>query len=966
METFLKLTAEDLYKKYCDPEKGLSGITAVFPNRRARLFFDEELSHCCDRPVWSPEYTTIQDLFQSQSDLRIADRVELVTILYDVYRGVMQSDETLDSFWSWGELMISDFDDVDRNMAPAGQLFRALKDQKELSDMSFLTDEQAQILRRFFGEMDNRASEPSKLRKEYDRIWKALGEIYDRYTSVLAEKGLAYSGMLQRRVIERLDTDRFASDKYAFIGFNSLDTAEKSLFRALRDAGKAVFYWDHDIFYTGQRSLHEAGRFMRRNLIDFPGELDSLPIFDNFGKEKSLTIVETSTDNAQARYIPQWLESLGSRAGRETAIVLCDENLLQPVLHCIPADKTDGVNITMGYPMSQTPLFSLVAAILEMQRTAARNGGRFTLSLVSRVLANPLVSSLSDKAASTLEELREARRMYPDVSDLQKDDVLARLFFKAKDNSSLLKHLLEVLKMLVPVIGSEQDNTLFKPLMQESLYRTYTQVNRLRSLIEEGSLQIQTETLCRLVRTMLTSVTVPFHGEPAIGMQIMGLIETRNLDFTNVLVLSAGEGSLPSAGSSASFIPYNVRKAFGLTGMEDRSAVSSYNFYHLLQRAENVTMVYNGNSDAPGIGKGLISRYLLQLTVSGRPIRRISLKSDRQDNGTNPTVVPKTPAVLQQLCTRYDYSNPRTYLSPSALKKFINCPLSFYLAQIAGLKKPDDSETEIDVAMFGTLLHKSAELTYNRLSENGTITSDMINALLSDETALERIVSDAFDAEFFRRDGVLLQDYSGTQSVNHGVILRYLRQILKLDAECYAPFDYIASETSDFEHFIEVPDPINHGKTLRIRMKGIIDRMDRKGDIFRIVDYKTGSKKDFPKDMDDLFDPKKDQRHALQIFYYADMVCNQPQFKDKKVAPTLLYTRSTSKPSQDDLYYKLGDHPVLDFAQFAPQFEEKLAGAVRNIFDPSQPFARTEDEKACTWCDFYRLCHPGKDPDNNF
>lgn len=960
MDSFLKLTARHLFDNYLDPQKGLSGITAVFPNRRARLFFDEELSRCCTTPVWSPEYTTISDLFQSQSDLRIADRVELVTILYDIYCRIMHSTESLDSFWSWGELMISDFDDIDRNMALSGQLFQALSDQKELSDMSFLTEEQADALTRFFGEMKDCAAGPGKLKKEYDRIWKSLGEIYTSFSAELSARGLAYSGMLQRRVIENLDTDRFTSDRYAFIGFNSLDKAEKALFSALRDAGKAVFYWDHDEFYTGRHSVHEAGRFMRENLTMFPGELDGLPLFDNLGKEKQLTIVETSTDNAQARYIPQWLESLGDKAGSETAIVLCDETLLQPVLHCIPADRTAGVNITMGYPMSQTPLFSLVSALLDMQRTAAANGGRFTLALVSRVLANPLVSCLSGKALETLEELRAARRMYPETGDLQNDPVLSSLFRITTDNTSLLQYILDILKSLVPVLDSQED-TPFKPLMQESLYRTYTQTNRLRTLIEEGRLNIQTETLCRLVRTMLASTTVPFHGEPAVGMQIMGLIETRNLDFRNVLVLSAGEGSLPSAGGNASFIPYNVRKAFNLTSMQDKSAVSSYNFYHLLQRAENVTMVYNGNSDAPGIGKGLISRYLLQLTVSGRPIRRISLMSDRTDSVTQPVSVEKTPEILRRLCERYDCSNPRTYLSPSALKKYVTCPLSFYLSQVCGLKKPDESDTEIDAAKFGTLLHRSAELAYDRLKEDGTVTSDSLDRLLGDSDALNGIVCQAFNDCFFNGKTVKLQDYSGTQSVNHGVILKYLKQILTLDARCYAPFDYIEGETDRYEHFLEIPHPLETGRTYRIRLKGIIDRMDRKGDVYRIVDYKTGTKHDCPKNFEEVFSAEKFHEHAFQIFYYAYVLCCQEEFKDRKIAPTLLYTRSTSKPNPDDLYYRIGDHQIMDFSAQCREFETRLNAIVCDIFNPETPFAPAQDEKACRYCDFKAICHPGKD-----
>lgn len=962
METFLRLTAKDLYSKYCDSQKGLSGVTVVFPNRRARLFFDEELSHCCEHPVWSPEYTTIQDLFQSQSKLRIADRVELITILYDVYCKVMNSNEQLDSFWSWGELMISDFDDIDRNMAPAEQLFQALKEQKELSDMSFLSQEQADTLRRFFGEIKSVNGEPSHLKREYDKIWKSLGKIYSSFTQVLLENGIAYSGMLQRRVIENLDTDRFESNRYVFIGFNSLDKAEQELFRSLKEAGKAVFYWDYDESYTDCKNRHEAGRFMRNNLIQFPGELDRMNIFNNLEKDKNLTIVETSTDNAQARFIPKWLESLGDKAGRDTAIVLCDESLLQPILHCIPANMTEGVNITMGYPMSQTPLFSLVSALLEMQRTAARNGGRFTLALVSRVLANPLVSSLYDKALEVLGNLRTTRRMFPDIKELQSIPQLNGLFRIANGNSDLLNYILDILKSLAPVISQENGNTLFMPLLQESLYRTYIQTNRLRSLIEEGRLNIHTDTLCRLVRTMLSSTTVPFHGEPAIGMQIMGLIETRNLDFKNVLILSASEGNLPSNSGNASFIPYNVRKAFSLTSIEDKSAVSSYNFFHLLQRAENVTMVYNGNSDAPGIGKGLISRYLLQLIVSGNKIERISLKSDRTEGKLEPITVEKTPDVLQELYKYYDCRNPRTYLSPSAIKKFIKCPLSFYLEQIAGIKKPDDTETEIDSRMFGTLLHKSAELAYNGLASQGVITKESIKELLSNKKALNQIVCNAFDSSFFMDKDVSLNDYSGTQSVNHSVILKYLKQLLTLDYECYAPFEYVASETEEYQKYIQIPDSLNNGAMFPIRLKGIIDRMDCKDNIYRIVDYKTGSKKNYPKSFDDIFTPKDFHEHAFQIFYYAYVVCSQPEFRDRKIAPTLLYSRSTSKPNKDDLYYKIGDHQILDFSIHAENFEKHLTEIVRDIFDPSKPFVQTNDLKACKYCNFWELCHPGEDP----
>jgi len=961
MEPFLKKVAEDLYRKYGTQGSGLADVTVVFPNRRARLFFDDFLSACSTKPVWSPQYTTIEELFQSQSDLRPADRIEMVTLLYKIYQEELHTDESLDSFWSWGELMLADFDDVDRNLAPAGQLFSLLREQREMSDLSFLTEEQTKALEQFFKEMAN--AKPTELREHYQAVWSVLGNIYDKFGKLLAQKGIGYNGMIQRRVITNLDTEHLSANKYAFVGFNSLDGAEKALFRAIQKAGKALFYWDYDPAYTESSLLHEAGRFLRDNLKEFPNELPR-ELFEGMHKAR-LTIVEASTDNAQARFIPQWLKSLNvEKAGKETAIVLADENLLQPVLHSIPQERIGSVNITMGYKLSETSLFSLVTALIDMQRLAAKNKGKLSIQSLSRILSNPMTAALSADATKILEELRKTRRMFPDTTALTNSKELAVLFTPATDNLSLLQYLQNVLKALVPVIRERADDTLFQPLNQESLYRIYTQINRLYSLAESGSLEISTDTLCRLIRSVLSTTTVPFHGEPAVGMQIMGLIETRNLDFRNVLLLSAQEGTLPKSGQSASFIPYNIRLAFGLTTLQDKSAVSSYNFHHLLQRADNVTMVYNGNADAPGIDKGQISRYLLQLIVSGADIQRITLKPDRSDAAITPVTVQKTQSVLQELCRLYDVSNKDSYLSPSALNKYMNCKLQFYLAQIAGLRKPDDTDTEIDFAMFGTLFHKSAELTYNYLASktpDHTITSqDIKNLLENNSPLLEGFVQQAFREDYFNKKAVDKDEYSGTQAINFEVILKYLRQILRMDMELYAPFQYIGSESDGYKHYIMVPHPLQPGSQLQIRLKGIIDRMDCKDGILRIVDYKTGKDKGHPGTIDDLFPPtesKKRKSQAFQIMYYAYIMSMQPQFSKYRLAPTLLYTRTSSKPTKEDIYYKLGTDFLTDFsAQCGQEFEERLKNIISEIFNPDITFDPTDDKETCRNCDFSQLC----------
>ena len=801
-------------------------------------------------------------------------------------------------------------------------------------------------------------SKPTRLHERHMAIWSVLGNIYNRFTQQLSDRGLGYNGMIQRRVIEHLDTDRLTARKYVFVGFNSLDKAERALFKAIQGAGKALFYWDYDPAYTNSNIRHEAGRFLRDNLKEFPNELP-LEVFQSLHKAK-LTIVETSTDNAQARFIPQWLDSLGleAKAGRETAIVLADESLLQPVLHSVPQEKVANVNITMGYNLTETSLYSLVSALLDMQRLAARNKGRYSIQTLSRVLGNPLTATLSKDALTILEELRKSRRMFPDTGTLTSHSDLSVLFIPATDNLSLLQYLLNVLKAFVTVIRERDDDTLFQPLNQEALYRIYTQINRLHSLVEQGGLQLQTETLCRLIRSILSSTTVPFHGEPAVGMQIMGLIETRNLDFKNVLLLSAQEGTLPKSGQNASFIPYNIRLAFGLTTMQDKSAVSSYNFHHLIQRADNVTMVYNGNADAPGIGKGQISRYLLQLIVSGRDIERKLLKSDRLDSAPAVLSVNKTPKVLEQLCRTYQ----ETTLSPSALNKYMDCKLKYYLAQIAGLRKPDDTDTEIDYAMFGTLFHKSAELAYNELAKqgNGTITREAILSLLSDKKRLIGFVQDAFTIDYFDKKKIALADYSGIQTINYEVIAQYLRQILQMDADLYAPFTYEASESRNYEYPIQVDDPLNKGAQYTVRLKGIIDRMDSKDGILRIVDYKTGKDKGTPKSISDLFPPTKYKyrnSQAFQILYYAYIMSHQPQYSAHKLAPVLLFTRSSSKPTKEDIYFSIGNNVIYDFkTQCGQEFEEKLKNTISELFNPDIAFDPTDDEEACKNCDFKNLC----------
>ena len=558
MQSFLQLVAHDLYAKIGND---LSRTALIFPNKRANLFFNEYLAGESDQPIWSPAAMSISDLFQKLSVQKSGDPIRLVCELYKVFKEETQSQETLDDFYFWGELLISDFDDVDKNMVDADKLFSNLQDLKNLmDDYEFLDKEQEEAIQQFFQNFS--IERRTELKEKFISLWDKLGTIYHHYRENLTELGIAYEGMLYRNVIEQLDTDQLKYDKYIFVGFNVLNKVENEFFRKLKDAGKALFYWDYDIFYTQQIRKHEAGEFLKRNLGEFPNELPE-SFFDTFKEPKKIRYISASTENAQARFLPEWIKmitdnhsQIAEEKEKENAVVLCNEALLLPVLHSIP-QEVKNVNITMGFPLAQTPIYSFINAAMELQTNGYRSDtGRFTYEAVSAILKHPYTRQISSHAGPLERELTKTNRFYPLPSELKQDDFLATLFTPRNGIKELCDYLIELIKDISTIYRKEGEyNDIFNQLYRESLFQSHTKINRLYSLIESGELSIRTDTLKRLITKVLTASNIPFHGEPAIGMQVMGVLETRNLDFRNLIILSLNEGQLPKSGGESSFIP---------------------------------------------------------------------------------------------------------------------------------------------------------------------------------------------------------------------------------------------------------------------------------------------------------------------------------------------------------------------------------------------------------------------------
>ena len=954
MKSFLEYVAADLLQKY---GTNLSRIAVVFPNKRAALFLNEHLARLADRPLWSPAYITISDLFRSHSKRQVADPIQLVCELHQCFTECTGIDETLDHFYGWGQLLLSDFDDLDKNMASAEHVFANLRDIHEYDDTSYLSEEQRTILRQFFSNFSEEHN--SELKRRFLQLWSHIFDIYQSFNDKLSAQGLAYEGALYREVAECEETD-FEYDTYLFIGFNMLQQVEQTLFRRMKKEGKARFYWDYDHYYLNS---NEAGYFIAQYLSDFPNELDNHEdaIYNNFTQKKTITYISAPTENIQARYISTWLRQENRIAdNRRTAVVLCNENLLQTAIHCIPTE-VEKVNITTGYPLSQTPVTSFVNLLIALQTNGyVTETGHYRLRHVNLVLRHPYSHYLSTAVNSLYYELNSQKIYYPDIAQLSKDDGLALLFSMEhasstqQFNSILLLWLMSVVRLTAKAIS--KDEVELSPLTQESLFRMYTLLNRLSNLVESGSLIIDTITLQRLITQIVSATSIPFHGEPVEGIQMMGVLETRNIDFEHVLLLSCNEGNLPKGLSDTSFIPYSIRKAYGLTTIDHKVAIYAYYFHRLLQRASDITFVYN-NSTNDG-QRGEMSRFMLQMMVeSGHQIHIQTLQAGQAPIQRTLQPIPKTDAVMQLLRKRFEDN----LLTPSAINRYIRCQLQFFYRYVSGLIEPEnDDEDNIDNRIFGNIFHLAAQLVYEKLIQKSRmITASDIEYLLQTEVDIERAVDEAFKQALFQIKDTArkLPPLDGLQIINREVIIKYIRQLLEIDRRL-TPFTILGLEkTVKIDYQIPIGD-----ETLITTLGGMIDRLDSittsdGKEQIRVIDYKTGSRrlKALP-DVEAIFEQESLKDHSdyyLQAFLYSYIV--RLKSKDTAVSPALLFIQHAGSDDYDPTLC-LGRDPVNDIAVVSESYMKQLSSLISDIFNPALSFTPTDDKKRCTTCPYAHLC----------
>ncbi len=1034
MPSFLEEVSRALLEKH---RGHLADLTVVFPNRRAGLFFREILSRDTHEPGWSPRLLTFTEFITELSDLRPPDQLTLIFMLYQIYQRESSTQEPFDRFYFWGELLLEDFNEIDKSLVRADDLFANLRDLKVLdAGYDYLTPEQRELVARFWQGFNGSADQPlSPPKQAFLTFWNVLNRVYDGFRAHLQERRLGYEGMMTRAVAESLG--QLATDnpfpRVAFVGFNAFYAAEEQVVRWFVRQTGADAMWDVDAHYLDD-PVQEAGQFFRRyrKSPDLAATLpDPLPQHFYANGPRDINIVGVPLEVGQAKLVGNVLQELidrGDFVPERTAIVLPDQNLLFPVLHALPA-AIRRVNVTMGYPLRNTSLYSLVEQLLRLQegkRTRSGAGSglpdyEFHHTSVLAILRHPYVNPIDHAAMQLLiHRIEDENRIYVRPEELHRTPFLQRLFQPVSAVPETFTYLLRLLKDLhdhitsdatpnatqpenPPIPNSQSlipnpqsphnpegpstpnpqsptpnplthpenppDPDLVLPVLEKELiYHLYIHVNRLKALSEENQFQFEQATFLKLFRQLMQSLRLPFTGEPLRGLQIMGVLETRNLDFDHVFILSANEGTYPPREVGHSFVPGNLRRGFGLPTPDQQDAIYAYTFYRLLHRAKRTYLIHN-TEDTPTLS-GEMSRFLHQLLYESEPqgddtycypdargafrIRRRTLSAPVRTIPPLPIAIEKDAPVLERLAV-YTEAGP-SGLTPSALNTYLDCRLKFYYKYVAGLQESEGVQDDVDPAVFGNVLHKAMERVYQGYVEQTGQTIVTAEAIARFKgKPLDRAVQEGFQ-EHFRGQADKTLTLEGRNLIAYDIVRKMADRILETDA-AYAPFEVVSLERETDTGYVRLlPVPIGDA-SVTVRLKGIIDRVDRKGDTVRVVDYKTGRDEKKLKDIASLFnrDDKQRNKAAMQAMFYAFLYAPRAT-SDERITPGLVNAKELFGDHFDPRLI-IDKHPIDNYYPYAAEFTQGLTGLLSEVYDPTVPFTQTEDLKKCDYCPFVRLCY---------
>jgi hypothetical protein len=955
MKKFLYELAEDIHKKHHQ----LEGLTVIFPNRRAVLYFRKHLSTFLDKPVFAPRLITIEDFFIELSDLNIPDKLELNYRLYRIYKDIVlkqnPSAEPFDKFYFWGDMLLRDFDEIDKYLVNAGQLFMDLRNQKELdSSFDYLTPEQRDFLQGFWKSFEENLTTN---KKKFLNVWSQLHELYLSFKDSLLADGIAYQGLMYRLVAEGIgDVAPKVKGKTIFAGFNALTKAEETLISYFIEKGVGDIYWDTDAYYVNNNT-QEAGKFFReyqRNKTFAGSFLRNVP--SNFSaSEKSIQVFGAAEPVGQTKVMAEILQQELSKGidPEDTLIVLPDEKLLLPVLHGL-SGSIEKLNITMGFPLNGAPIYNLIELLVEMQ--IARKGDLFNHRQVLALLGHPYVVSADPVVANTKrKEILSQNWVSIPKNFLATGVPLHRLIFGDSP-----ENILDYLRAIVISIGSLEK---ISDLDKEFAFHFLKLLNRMEQIMIEGldhsslpnteqklkAAQTSRKFFLKVFRQLVQMQKIPFSGEPLRGLQIMGVLETRNLDYKNVFVMSLNEGAFPSSSGKGSYIPANIRRAYGLPTADHQDATYAYLFYRVMQRADNIFLFYNSETDV--LGQGEMSRYLQQLIYeSGKQIQRKVLHNPIQPESILPISIVKDAGVLEAL-GKLSEGNPKFKgISPSALNTYIECRLRFYLRHVAKIREADEVEEDLDARVLGNFLHQVMELFYKRTSERKGTKVVEASDLGDTEQSIARLIDEVFIEAYGLEPGKKVV-YEGQRLVVYEIVKRFAQRIIEID-KAYAPFVMEALEQEGLTYRVKLDRAPGF-----VILGGKIDRVDRKENVVRVIDYKTGRDKLEFDTIASLFSrEERRNKAAFQTMLYALLYKANSTSKDIRIVPGLI-NRLNLFDRNFQFGLKVDKQYIDDVDHLIPEFEMHLKLLLEELFDPGVPFDQTADPEICKFCPYQNICY---------
>lgn len=998
MIPFLKSVAKAYSSRYSD----LSEFCFLFPNKRSGTFFLKYLKEESGKhTILAPEIKTITEFVADLSGRVVASRLDLIFMLYECYcelRNISPSDdpekgaEDFEQFRNWGETVISDFNEVDQYLADPEIVFKNIKDFREIST-NFLTEEQRSVMNEYFGRSET--GDPSKFWRNFDKeeehlsevkrsflyLWRSLLPLYDALNEKITSRGLISSGGAYRLAVENLTEkgrDLLPYKKIVAIGFNALSGAEASLFMQIRDFDGfhgfddfADFFWDATgpVFSSG---INSASLFVKTNQKNFPSPqwaLPALALSDSSAMPK-LKVVASPSNSAQVKIAGSILGNLRQRLTSEeisqakVAVVLPDENLLLPMLYSLP-DGMGDVNLTMGYPLRLTSVIPFVRLLRLLNRNRKRSGD--SVSFYHRDLRlflshpfshasfgtsgiNQLIGYI-DKHHRTTVSLEEIYNFIPsgsEILDMPSDTV------SGKEAVHFLDSVLNKVMESLPENGTE--------MMKSRLERDHIQIyrdalRRLGELLDEYNVPTNLNTVFHLADRLLAGTTVGFEGEPLTGLQVMGTLETRSIDFDHLIILSMNERIMPLRARSKSFIPDSLRHAYGMPPSNYAESIFAYYFYRMISRAKEVTLIYDARSGG-GLRSGDVSRYILQLrhlfapdSIEEQKWKFILSGKDEYDPS-----VEKSDDIKKRLDEYMKVGSGAKNFSASALNTYRECQVKFFYQNVIGINTDPEPSDFIDAIGVGNILHAMMEHLYlpedmrkKYLEIPVLIQKDTIESLISDRENLKRLTTRLINELHYNLpEDKLDTPLSGASEIVGRQILEQAVRVMRRDKDL-APFKIYGCEIKKTLRI-----PLKSGRT--VNFKFAIDRLDEimvngKPQL-RIVDYKTGKIKLDAQSMDEVFKGDYRSSQVFQLLTYAWLLCKMTgKTEDVRME---IYDVPKIWRKEENLP-KVENIPITSFKECEEEFSVGMEKMINSVFD-GEVFEAAVNEDECSLCRLRMLC----------